>query len=693
MSGELVRAAKAAKDAERAARVAKYRTGSVVEIIDPTHARVDIGTKIVPAGVPASLLVSVGDSVQVRIRGNAYLVSAVLSGERQAAWVADGVTAATISASSAHTLATAALAQAQKSPDTVLSTGDTGSVIVNGGTLQVADTAGVPQTILTPGASVFFGNAALEDATVETLTVSDHVTIEKGATVTLAAGVTAPGVAPVVDSVWPTVALKDATGAQISPTAVARGDDGYWYAMRAGDPGGLGAPTYFGISRHAADGSQLWLATGTGMEAFTWSNSMAVRTVSGEVEVWWPYLNGAGEMSVMARRISAAGVYNSAFLKAYNLSAATWALAGAPVVSFFGSALAIAFKSSSTSREIWRTVNTDTSAIIATVTSTSTSADTPATPKGAAITQGDWGADTYLFGHAEYFRATLASGAASTGRDFAAASADTIAIGYDGSGFWSADSAGVIYRHDGPTWTSGTPQVDAAYSNYDANATGGTHETGLSPSRTGTLLKRARVRVSIPGWTPDGSGDDTVNALRVYAGTTGGTLYLAGTITSGTSVTFAAVPTSGTTNTPVPFPAAPPAAIESADAATRLAGDGAVRLLGVDWAKTSKTTFTTTSGTHGADGTGWYRQYGPLVQLYWKGSANVAQNGQVALNLSSILPAALLPPEIVGLACGGGVDGDRAANGELRPTGVVSFRQQYSTAVAVAVYGCYLAGV
>lgn len=683
MSGELVRAAKAAKDAERAARVAKYRTGSVVEIIDPTHARVDIGTKIVPAGVPASLLVSVGDSVQVRIRGNAYLVSAVLSGERQAAWVADGVTAATISASSAHTLATAALAQAQKSPDTVLSTGDTGSVIVNGGTLQVADTAGVPQTILTPGASVFFGNAALEDATVETLTANDIV-IEKGGRVILAAGVTGPGVAPVVDSVWPVgLTLLDGSGAAVSPSAVCRnaitaGD--CWWSL-ATDTSGVVT-----VRRHV-------LATGAQDEAFV----MALQPGT-----YLSSLSGRGSYVTLLRKTGStlyADEYlvdsgTGEYLSTQSLGT-SWEMAGDPVIGTNGTMPVVGYKSSSSNREVFKVYASGyATSPSSTIINGTVNADTPATPKGILATTADWGALRYLFGHAGWFRAADASGAAQTGADFATASGNTVGVGYDASGFWSADASGVIWRHDGPTWTdaSYSKTFDVATSYYDSNAAGGTHETGLSPKRAATVLKRGQVRVTQPGWVADTSGTDTVDALRTYAGSSGGTLYLATTATTASS-TLTSIPTSGTTNTPVPFPAAPPAAIESADAATRLAGDGAVRLLGVDWAKTSKTTFTTTSGTHGADGTGWYRQYGPLVQLYWKGSANVAQNGQVALNLSSILPAALLPPEIVGLACGGGVDGDRAANGELRPTGVVSFRQQYSTAVAVAVYGCYLAGV
>ena len=684
MSGELVRAAKAAKDAERAARVVKYRTGSVVEITDPTHARVDIGTKIVPAGVPASLLVPLGASVQVRIQGNAYLVSAVLSGERQAEWVADGVTAATTSASSAHTLAAAALAQAQKAPDTVLSTGDTGSVIVNGGTLQVADTAGVPQTILTPGASVFFGNAALEDATVETLTVSDEVVIEKGGRVVLAAGVTGPGVAPVVDSVWPVgLTLLDGAGAAVSPSAVCRNEissgDCWWSLVT--DTSGVVT-----VRRHV-------LATGAQDEAFV----MALQPGT-----YLSSLSGRGSYVTLLRKTGStlyADEYlvdsgTGEYLSSQSLGT-SWELAGDPVIGTNGTVPVVGYKSSASNREVFKVYASgyDTSPS-STISNGTVNADTPATPKGILATTGDWGSLRYLFGHAGWFRATDASGAAQTGADFATASGNTVGVGYDGAGFWSADASGVIWRHDGPTWTdaSYSKTFDVATSYHDSNSTGGTHETGLSPKRAASVLKRARVRVTQSGWVADTSGTDTVNALRTYAGASGGTLYLAATATTASS-TLTSIPTSGTTNTPVAFPAATPATIESADAATRLAGDGAVRLLGVDWDKTTKTAFTTTSGTHGAAGSGWYRRYGPMVQLYWKGSATVAQNGQVTLNLSTVLPAALLPPEIVGLACGGGVDGDRAANGEFRPTGVVSFRQQYSTAVAVAVYGCYLLNV
>jgi hypothetical protein len=679
VSGETKRAAARAKAQERAARAVTYRTGAVVEVTDATHVRVDIGTKDVPVVVPASLTAELGDQVQVRIRGNDYVLAAVLDGERQAAWLVETATTAATTANVAEVKAAAALAEAQLTPDTVLSTGSTGSIAVNGGTLRVSDAGGEDLTVLTPGASVFRG-----DADVENLAVSEHVTIEKGARVTLAAGVTAPGVAPVVDSVWPVgLTLLDGAGAAVSPSAVCRNEissGDCWWSL-ATDASGVVT-----VRRHV-------LATGAQDEAFV----MALQPGT-----YLSSLSGRGSYVTLLRKTGStlyADEYlvdsgTGEYLSSQSLGT-SWELAGDPVIGTNGTVPVVGYKSSASNREVFKVYASgyDTSPS-STISNGTVNADTPATPKGVLATTGDWGALRYVFGHAGWFRATDASGAAQAGADFATASGNTVGVGYDASGFWSADASGVIWRHDGPTWTdaSYSKTFDVATSYYDSDSTGGTHETGLSPKRAATLLKRARVRVTQPGWVADTSGTDTVNALRTYAGAAGGTLYLAATATTASS-TLTSIPTSGTTNSPVPFPDESSATIESAAGGTLIGGDGAVRLLGVDWDKTTKTAFTTTSGTHGAAGSGWYRRYGPMVQLYWKGSATVAQNAQVTLNLSTILPAALLPPEIVGLACGGGVDGDRAANGEFRPTGVVSFRQQYSTAVAVGVYACYLLNV
>ncbi len=93
--GETIRSAKAAKAASRAATPSRYWIGVVTEIIDATHCRVSSAEKNVPCVVPASLLVSEGATVQIRVRGNDYLVDSVLNGENQPKDLLDQIEALT----------------------------------------------------------------------------------------------------------------------------------------------------------------------------------------------------------------------------------------------------------------------------------------------------------------------------------------------------------------------------------------------------------------------------------------------------------------------------------------------------------------------------------------------------------------------------------------------------------------------
>ncbi len=90
--------ARAARDAAAASRSSAsaltYWTGIVTSVTDSTHCRVSSGDVEVPCVVPASLLVNEGASVQIRVRGNDYLVSAVLSGDNQPADLIEQIAAA-----------------------------------------------------------------------------------------------------------------------------------------------------------------------------------------------------------------------------------------------------------------------------------------------------------------------------------------------------------------------------------------------------------------------------------------------------------------------------------------------------------------------------------------------------------------------------------------------------------------------
>jgi hypothetical protein len=103
--GETARAAAKAKAAARAAKAASYWTGVVTKVSGTTRCRVAYGDKEVPCVVPESLLVSVDDEVQIRVRGNDYTVGAVLAGEKQAAWVAETASDAAEAAAAVNTFA------------------------------------------------------------------------------------------------------------------------------------------------------------------------------------------------------------------------------------------------------------------------------------------------------------------------------------------------------------------------------------------------------------------------------------------------------------------------------------------------------------------------------------------------------------------------------------------------------------
>lgn len=80
MSGDTLRAAKAAKMRELATKPSRRSVGVVVSVTSPTQAQVNLGEKTVPVVVPASITgVVVDASVVVRL-GGTPVVESVLSG-------------------------------------------------------------------------------------------------------------------------------------------------------------------------------------------------------------------------------------------------------------------------------------------------------------------------------------------------------------------------------------------------------------------------------------------------------------------------------------------------------------------------------------------------------------------------------------------------------------------------------------
>ena len=136
----------------------------------------------------------------------------IASAQGAADAAAESAADAAAGASGARERAEEALARSVSDPSAILSTGATGSVKVAGGVLTVAGDDDVPQTILTPGASVFRGDAEIENIVVTCGGKLSNVEIEAGSTITLGSSVSAPTTPPGVNSVWPTIKLSGPNG-------------------------------------------------------------------------------------------------------------------------------------------------------------------------------------------------------------------------------------------------------------------------------------------------------------------------------------------------------------------------------------------------------------------------------------------------------------------------------------------------
>lgn len=153
-----------------------------------------------------------------------------------------------------------------------------------------------------------------------------------------------------------------------------------------------------------------------------------------------------------------------------------------------------------------------------------------------------------------------------------------------------------IYKHTTLTWTteSSTWWIGATW--RDTDATGGTHETDLSPKQSFTMTKRAQLLMT-SATIPDHGGTDDPNAVSFYLGR-GATAptrtamwrqSLPGdgvtTLTQGDSVTFTGTNPPATNN----FPGATPGQMKSARLHTDslplfyTTGDGGGRWIIEDW--------------------------------------------------------------------------------------------------------------
>lgn len=128
-------------------------------------------------------------------------------------------------------------------------------------------------------------------------------------------------------------------------------------------------------------------------------------------------------------------------------------------------------------------------------------------------------AATYWVATSNAVYAYTFSGTAATqtaNRDFGQNTTVSDGLLHDGTQFMGFDAATPtkLWKFSNWDWTTASAIYWFAYAWYDSNATGGTHETGVSPRASLTLRRRERVQVTTPA-IPTGGTDDP-NNVRIY---------------------------------------------------------------------------------------------------------------------------------------------------------------------------------
>lgn len=158
---------------------------------------------------------------------------------------------------------------------------------------------------------------------------------------------------------------------------------------------------------------------------------------------------------------------------------------------------------------------------------------------------------------------------------------------WDGSIFrsgFSSTQGGSPYtltfaKHTSWTWAAATSDtLWVGYSWYDSNATGGTHETAISPKQSLTMPRRKRILVSMPT-LPGGGGTDDPNNRRVYvthSSTEPASSAMKLQTTTASASTYISSYNSGGAAPPTSnnFPATSSAEIKSNSGSWSLKGDG-----------------------------------------------------------------------------------------------------------------------
>jgi len=143
---------------------------------------------------------------------------------------------------------------------------------------------------------------------------------------------------------------------------------------------------------------------------------------------------------------------------------------------------------------------------------------------GMAVAESKWWFGGNVYGSSQtagedMIKRTSTAGVRGTSDDdFEAVAGTGDCIGHDGSVFIVGSRTSTkVYKHTNWTWTpSQSSKLWVAYSWYDQNATGGTHETAVGPRASLTMAKRAKLAISTPS-IPGAGGTDDPNRVRIYA--------------------------------------------------------------------------------------------------------------------------------------------------------------------------------
>lgn len=312
-----------------------------------------------------------------------------------------------------------------------------------------------------------------------------------------------------------------------------------------------------------------------------------------------------------------------------------------------------------------------------TVFLTDTEAATAPGPGGYYRGSADFGADRHVFArsHGGAFLRVFNTAGAYQADEIWKSPNESWGLAFDGTNFWTISRTGFMTKYEGGgnKWTTESSTWWIAYTWYDGNVTGGTHETAMSPKASITMTKRARLSLSAPD-LPGAGGTDDPDGTRWYLGR-GSTspastaMWLNATETdTGTAVTSA---TFAGTNPPTVngFTSSSPSEIVSdttdgTGPLIQIKGDGSYRFAGTNLDDTGWVAFDSGTGeapfATAVENHCEYRRIGKLVQIRLQKNSTASRDvsgsssGNFAnVNVTAIgaVPAAILPSQTIEFPC------------------------------------------